>query len=250
MAKVVGMGWQDFGEVIENDVFYVDKTDFIKEWWDRKDVVTLITRPRRFGKTLNMSMLDYFFSIKHKGRGDLFEKLNIWKAERFRELQGTYPVIFLSFAGVKHSSFEDTRYYLNSLIADLYNEYDWMLQDGKFTDADKAAFSKVNSEMPDAVAANSLRRLCEWLNRYYGKKTIVLLDEYDTPMQEAWVHGYWNEITAYIKTLFNLTFKTNPYLYRAVMTGITRISKESIFSDLNNLTVVTTTSKEYATYFG
>ena len=250
MAKVVGMGWQDFGEVIENDVFYVDKTDFIKEWWDRKDAVTLITRPRRFGKTLNMSMLDYFFSIKHKGRGDLFEKLNIWKAERFRELQGTYPVIFLSFAGVKHSSFEDTRYYLNSLIAALYNEYDWMLQDEKFTDADRDAFSTVNSEMSNAVAANSLHRLCEWLNRYYGKKTIVLIDEYDTPMQEAWIHGYWNEITDYIRTLFNLTFKTNPYLYRAVMTGITRISKESIFSDLNNLTVVTTTSEEYATYFG
>ena len=250
MAREIATGAQDFCELREKNAFYVDKTAFIKEWWNGLDCVTLITRPRRFGKTLNVSMLECFFSNKYEGRADLFEGLEIWQDEKFRKIQGTYPVISLSFAGVKYANYKDTRIALNGLIWDLYNQYEWLLAKNKFTDADRDAFREVSKEMDDPTAAMSLNRLCEWLYRYYGKKCIVLLDEYDTPMQEAYVNGFWDELVAYTRALFNNTFKTNPSLERAVMTGITRVSKESIFSDLNNLTVVTTSSDRYAKSFG
>ena len=250
MVKTVSIGTQDFGQLRENGSFYVDKTAFIKEWWNSGDAVTLITRPRRFGKTLNMSMLDYFFSNKHKGRGDLFEGLDIWKEEKFRQLQGTYPVLFLSFAGVKQDSYEKTRTVINELIANVYDQYTYILQDDRFTDANRDFFQKVKPDMDDPTASLSLNRLCEWLCKYYGRKCIVLLDEYDTPLQEAYIHGFWDELVTYTRALFNNTFKTNPSMERGIMTGITRVSKESIFSDLNNLHVITTTSDMYATSFG
>ena len=250
MAKTVSIETQDFGQLRENDYLYVDKTAFIKQWWNSGDAVTLITRPRRFGKTLNMSMLDYFFSNKHEGRGDLFEGLDIWTDEKFRKLQGTYPVIFLSFAGVKQDTYEKTKAEINDLITNVYDQYADLLQDDRFTDTNRKFFQKVNVDMDDPTAAMSLNRLCEWLYKYYGRKCIILLDEYDTPLQEAYIHGFWDELVTYTRALFNNTFKTNPSMERGIMTGITRVSKESIFSDLNNLNVVTTTSREYATAFG
>ena len=250
MAKTVAIGVQSYSDLIENKYFYVDKTSFIKEWWESGDSVTLITRPRRFGKTLNMNMLECFFSNKYEGRGDLFEGLEIWKDEKYHQIQGKYPVIFLSFAGIKYTNYENTRSAINRLIADVYRRYREILQDKKFTGLDRESFNQINRDMSDDMAAMALNQLCEWLYRYYGKKCIVLLDEYDTPMQEAYVNGFWDELVAYTRALFNNTFKTNPSLERGIMTGITRVSKESIFSDLNNLTVVTTTSDRYATCFG
>ena len=166
MARTISIGAQDFADIREKNCFYVDKTDFIREWWNSEDVVTLITRPRRFGKTLNMSMLNYFFSNKYPDRGDLFEGLAIWEEETYRKLQGTYPVVFLSFAGVKQTNYERTRYSLNQKIARLYNQYDRMLQDERFTEADRREFYRVTEEMDEAVAADSLGNLCEWLYRY------------------------------------------------------------------------------------
>ena len=250
MAKTVAIGVQSFSDLREKDCFYIDKTAFIREWWESKDSVTLITRPRRFGKTLNMSMLECFFSNKYEKRADLFEGLDIWKDEKYHDIQGTYPVIFLTFAGVKYVDYETTRRAMNGLISDLCRRNWEIFKDDRFTDSDRELFERTNEDMSDNIAAMSLNRLCEWLYRYYGKKCIILLDEYDTPMQEAYINGFWDEIVAYTRALFNNTFKTNPYLERAVMTGITRVSKESIFSDLNNLNVVTTTSDEYATCFG
>ena len=250
MAREIATGAQDFSVLREQNAFYVDKTAFIKEWWNGLDSVTLITRPRRFGKTLNMSMLECFFSNKYEGRADLFEGLDIWKDEKFRKLQGTYPVIFLSFAGVKQTTYEKTRSLINELIVKLFVQYDWILKEDCITEKDRDFFTRVSKDMDDVTAALSINTLCGWLYRYYGKKCIVLLDEYDTPMQEAYINGFWDELVAYTRALFNNTFKTNPSLERAVMTGITRVSKESIFSDLNNLTVITTTSDEYATCFG
>ena len=250
MARTVAIGLQDFGEIIQKNCFYIDKTAFIKEWWESEDSVTLIARPRRFGKTLNMSMLEHFFSVDYAGRGDLFEGLSIWKEERYRELQGTVPVIFLSFATVKGSVFSDTRKTMCRIITNLYNRYDFLLDSGCLNEKEKEFFRKVSAEMENYVAADSLRTLSDYLARYYGKKPIILLDEYDTPMQEAYLNGYWQEMVDFIKGLFNAAFKTNPYLERAVMTGITRVSKESIFSDLNNLEVVTATSDKYAISFG
>ncbi|MBE5905440.1 MAG: hypothetical protein E7277_01430 [Lachnospiraceae bacterium] len=250
MARTISVGAQDFTKIRENNYFYIDKTNFIKEWWDGGDSVTLITRPRRFGKTLNMSMVECFFSNKYANRGDLFEGLNIWKDEKFRNLQGTYPVIFLSFAGIKHTDYTNTRERINKLLADIYNQHSWMLADSCFTETDRENFKAVNTQMSDSAAAGALNQLCEWFYRYYGKKCIILLDEYDTPLQEAYINGFWDELVGYTRALFNNTFKTNPYLERGLMTGITRVSKESIFSDLNNLNVVTTTSKQYMTSFG
>jgi len=250
MARVVGIGHQCYSQIIENNGFYVDKTDFIKEWWENFDIVTLITRPRRFGKTLNMSMLEHFFSVDYAGRSDLFDKMSIWKENKYRQLQGSYPVISLSFANVKHNTYDLAKIQICQALTDLYNHHHFLRDSDKLTDRDRNYFDSVSDYMSEAEAAISLHRLCDFMYRYYGKKVIILLDEYDTPMQEAYVNGYWDKIVAFIRNLFNATFKTNPYFEKAMLTGITRVSKESIFSDLNNLAVVTTTSVKYAEFFG
>ena len=267
MAKVISIGNQSFESMRERDNFYVDKTSFIKEWWENEDIVTLITRPRRFGKTLNMNMLECFFSNKYKDRGDLFEGLDIWKEEKYCKLQGTYPVIFLSFADVKQNNYEETIQKIKKIIFDIYQKYDFLKDWEGLTDKEKTAFRNIDCVMSDIVAQGAIKDLSDYLSRYYGKKVIILLDEYDTPMQEAYVSGYWKELVAFTRSLFNATFKTNPYLERAIMTGITRIEysayakfakqtsngsalAETIFSDLNNLVVVTTTSNQYETAFG
>ena len=246
----VSIGKQNFADIRENKYFYIDKTAFIKEWWDSGDDVTLITRPRRFGKTLNMSMLGCFFSNQYAGRGDLFEGLSVWENEKYRNIQGTYPVIFLSFADVKADNIQDAKQQVKMKIEELYRNNRYLLDSDVFDDDEKLEFRQMNKDVNDAVCSMSVKQLCNYYNRYHKKKVIVLLDEYDTPMQEAYVHGYWDEFTAFIRSFFNATFKTNPYLERAVMTGITRVSKQSIFSDLNNLAVVTTTSDRYSTCFG
>ena len=250
MKKVISIGIQGFSDLREQDCFFVDKTNFIKEWWENRDVVTLITRPRRFGKTLNMSMLDCFFSNKYANRADLFEGLSIWQDETYRKLQGTYPVIFLSFAAVKAGNLEDAKTQIKQEIASLYEENRYLLEGNVLSDNERKIYNSTTIQMDDTMAQNALKTLSVWMERYYGKKVIILLDEYDTPMQEAYVQGYWDEFTSFVRSLFNASFKTNPYLERAIMTGITRVSKESIFSDLNNLRVVTTTSNLYADCFG
>ena len=250
MARTVGIGIQDFSDIRKNNYFYVDKTPFIKEWWESGDSVTLITRPRRFGKTLNMSMLEQFFSLRYAGKGELFKGLSIWQEEKYRELQGTYPVISLSFANVKEEDYERTRYKICQLLENLYIKHSYLLDSDVMTQKDKDFFNRVSADMNDGDATMAIHQLSDYLTRYHGKKTIVLLDEYDTPMQEAYVRGYWEELVTFTRSMFNSAFKTNPYLERGMMTGITRVSKESIFSDLNNLKVVTTTSDEYADAFG
>ena len=250
MKKAISIGIQGFSDLREQDCFFVDKTNFIKEWWEKRDVVTLITRPRRFGKTLNMSMLDCFFSNKYANRADLFEGLSIWQDETYRKLQGTYPVIFLSFAAVKAGNLEDAKTQIKQEITRLYWENRNLMKEDIFGEDERELYYRTTVKMDDVTAQDSLRNLSVWMERYYGKKVIILLDEYDTPMQEAYVQGYWDEFTSFVRSLFNASFKTNPYLERAVMTGITRVSKESIFSDLNNLRVVTTTSNLYADCFG
>ena len=250
MSQNITIGKQDFEKIRTENCFYIDKTHFIKEWWERNDDVTLITRPRRFGKTLNMSMVEQFFSVQYENRGDLFEGLSIWEEEKFRMLQGTYPVISLSFANVKEKTFEATTYRIIQLLMNQFVKYSFLMESEKFPDLKKASFKKMASDMSLLDAPMALHQLSDYLHQHYGKKVIILLDEYDTPMQEAYVHGYWDELVYFMRSLFNATFKTNPYLDRAIMTGITRVSRESIFSDLNNPKVVTTTSDEYATSFG
>ncbi len=250
MPKVIGIGKQRYDRIIENNLFYIDKTMFIKEWWENQDDVTLITRPRRFGKTLNMDMLKCFFSNEYKDRGDLFEGLDIWKEEKYREIQGTYPVIFLSFAKIKQNTYKDAIAGIKRIICDEIQKYIFLKDWDGLADAEKNNLKNITYGMDDVTAQEAIASLSNYLSRYYGKNVIILLDEYDTPMQEAYVNGYWEELVSFTRSFFNATFKSNLYLERAVITGITRVSKESIFSDLNNLKVITVESDEYSDTFG
>lgn len=250
MSQTVSLGVQDFAYIRENDCFFVDKTDFIREWWENKDAVTLITRPRRFGKTLNLSMMECFFSVAYKNRSDLFKGLSIWKREEYRKLQGTYPVIYMSFANIKGSTFQSAREGIIQSLVRLYGKYAHIRNAEFMSQQDQEFFDSVRLEMSDTTAALAVSSLSDYLSRYYGKKVLIFLDEYDTPLQEAYVNGFWKELVDFMRGLFNATFKSNPFLERGLLTGITRVSKESIFSDLNNLTVVTTTSEKYSTQFG
>ncbi len=250
MVKTPAIGYQNFEDIITKQIFYIDKTRFIEEWWENKDQVTLIARPRRFGKTLNMSMLEQFFSVDYAGRGALFEGLYIWEKEEYRSLQGSYPVISLTFANVKEITYENARIRIGQIISSLYEKNSFLLESGVLSDAEQEFFRSVRADMPEVVATAAIHKLSEFLFRHYGKKVIILLDEYDTPMQEAYVSGFWKDMVQFVRNMFNGAFKTNPYLERAVLTGITRVSKESVFSDLNNLEAVTTTANKYACSFG
>lgn len=246
----VNLGEQRFDRVVGENKFYIDKTGFIKEWWETGAAVTLITRPRRFGKTLNMSMTECFFSNEYADRGDLFKGLSVWEEEKYRKLQGTFPVIFLSFANVKAADFEEMNYKLSEVIADLFEKNRYLLEGDLLSENEKEYYKNVKVGMKDIVAAGALHRMANFMQRYYGKDVIIILDEYDTPMQEAWLSGYWDEAVRFFSSFFNSSFKTNPYLCRGLITGITRIARESIFSGMNNLEVITTTADEYAASFG
>ena len=185
MAKVISIGNQSFESIREKDNFYMDKTNFIREWWDNDDTVTLITRPRRFGKTLNMSMLECFFSNKYKDRGDLFEGLEIWNDEKYRKLQGTYPVIFLSFAEIKQNNYNDAVEKIKRIICEVCQQFDFLKNWDGLTEIEKKNISNISYNMSDVMAQDLIKNMSNYLSRYYGKKVIILLDEYDTPMQEA-----------------------------------------------------------------
>ncbi len=258
-----GLGYQDFEEVRSQHIFYIDKTDFIREWWEYADKVTLITRPRRFGKTLNMSMTECFFSNKYKDRGDLFEGLSIWEEKspdgeyQYRKLQGTFPVIFLSFANVKASSYEEMVFKITQVITELYNENDYLLKESLLNEKEQEYYHNIKPGMDAKLATDAIRSMAGFMQRHYNQKAIIILDEYDTPMQDAWISGYWEETVSFFSGLFNSTFKTNKYLERGLITGITRVANvslrepaESIFTGMNNLDVITTTSDKYTTAFG
>lgn len=255
MKNTVAIGLQSFSKIREQNCFLIDKTNFIKDWWESKDDVTLITRPRRFGKTLNMSMLNCFFSNEYENRSDLFEGLDIWNYEEYRAIQGTYPVIFLSFAEVKENMFENSLKKFGYILFNLYDKYKKIINDSNnCDDIDKSVFNEImmslKNEINESVMQTALKSLCKYLSLHYKQKVIVLLDEYDTPLQEAWVNGYWDKAVSFMRLFFNSTFKTNEFMYRSVLTGITRVSKESLFSDLNNLEVCAMTAEKYQTYFG
>ena len=263
MPRVIGTGVQSFSKMIEGNCFLVDKTKFIKEWWTAKDEVTLITRPRRFGKTLNMSMLECFFSPEYAGRADLFEGLNVWNDAKIRELQGNWPLIFFTFAKIKGTDYEDFLNQMNSSMLSLYSHYAELVNESeRIPSIKKEQFNlmhrkminilvkKDNEKADKEILTQSIAFLSELISAHYGKKVIILLDEYDTPMVESYVQKYWDEAAAFMRTFFNTTFKSNPYMYRSVLTGITRVSKESLFSDFNNLKICSLSSRKYQQYFG
>lgn len=251
MARTVAVGVQNFESYIERNCFYIDKTKFIKQWWNSNDDTTVIMRPRRFGKTLTMDMVKTFFSVEHKEKGEaLFGNLEIWQDEEMRNLQGTYPVIFLTFADIKTNNYEKLIRDFRAKFAELFRRYDYLLKSDKVNETQKKKFIVVENESTTVNLKAVVKLLSEMLYIHHEKKPIIILDEYDTPMQEAYISGYWSEAVEFLRNFFNSTFKTNPYLNRSLMTGITRISKESIFSDFNHVQMVTMQSSKYADCFG
>lgn len=248
--KTVGIGKQNFASLRENNCFYIDKTSFIKEWWNSPYDVTFITRPRRFGKTLNMSMVECFFSNRYKNRGDLFEGLNVWNDGELRAQQGKWPVLSLNFGNVKYTNFAESSFEICSKISSLYDEHRFLLEGNFLHEMEKQDFLSVTPDMPGVMAGPALVDLMDFLYRYYGKKPILLLDECDTPMIEAYTYGYWDKMAVFIRSMFNSVFKTNRSLGRGLMTGITCAERVTILSDLNNVDVITATSARHAVSFG
>ncbi len=252
MARVIGIGEQDFETIRKNNYFYVDKTNFIRDWWKNTGAtVTLIVRPRRFGKTLMMNTVNRFLSNEFSDQEKLFSGLSVWQDEDMRAEAGQHPVINITWSGIKGGGFQEVRDDIVENICSLYDKYRWLAESQKLdapTSHQIADFT--TKSLSDSEAASALRVLCQALHQHYGVKPIILLDEYDTPLQDAWTAGYWDDLVAFLKKLMNFTFKSNASLHRAIITGVTRVSKESIFSDLNNPLVVTTTTSLFQNSFG
>ena len=250
MPRTVAIGVQSFVDLRERGYFLVDKTSFIADWWHSADQVTFIHRPRRFGKTLNMDMVECFFSNKYALRTDLFNGLDVWNDADLRREQGTWPVVSLSFSAVKGASAEAVVRRMCEQIARAWRQHRDDIDADSLGNQERDLLEGRTPFVDPMVAPNSLARLCELLEKSTGKRCIVLLDEYDTPLHEAWVGGFWHEVSEFVRAFFNSSFKSNPSMERALLTGITRVARESIFSDLNNPKVVSATSSEYATSFG
>ncbi|MBQ7456007.1 MAG: AAA family ATPase [Desulfovibrio sp.] len=250
MSRQLTPGTQSFEYLRQNNYFYVDKTKFIKDWWNSGINVTLITRPRRFGKTLMLDTVKTFFSPKFIGRSDLFEGLDVWKDEQFRNIQGKIPVIFLSFAKIDNDTYEETISRIKTTLASIYGSFTQYIDIDAIPLAEKEIFTSVHKSMTDDTAQDSLNYLCKFIATQHKIKPIILLDEYDTPLTEAWLNGYWDKLVGFLKGFFKATFKDNTWLERGLITGITRVAKESIFSGMNNLKVVSVKSDLYADCFG
>lgn len=246
--RKIGIGVSDFKDIIEQEYFYVDKTKFIEEISENGAIVQLITRPRRFGKTLNMSMLRYFYDISGKDTNrKLFKNLYIENSATIKE-QGKYPVIFISFKDIKALTIEEMYSQVRTLISEIYDNYKFLREN--LDERDRVIFDKIWTEDKSGNYFNSLKQLAKYLKEYYNQDVILLIDEYDTPMVSAYENGYYDEIKSFFTGLFGSALKENPALKKAVLTGIMRISKENIFSGLNNIRVNTILESDFSQYFG
>lgn len=246
--KKIPIGVDDFKKLIENNALYIDKTKFITELLDDAAEVKLFIRPRRFGKTLNMSTLKYFFDIKNASENrKLFNGLDIEKSVYISE-QGKYPVIFISMKGIKTKNWEHCLYDLKGLIGDLYNEFEYIRE--VLNESELNTFNKIWLKEDIAEYKNALKILTTYLYKYYKKEVILLIDEYDTPLVTAYKYGYYDEALPFFKVFYGEALKTNPYLKMGIMTGIIRVIKAGIFSDLNNLRVYSILNRQYSDFFG
>ena len=234
--KRIPIGIENFKELIDGHYYYVDKTPFIKDVWNEK--ISLFTRPRRFGKTLNLSMLYYFFAVQQKDNAYLFDGLEITKEIEIMEAQNQFPVIFISLKDMKDSSFKNQLDNFKGIISELIDENSALLDSTNLNEVDKLKLKKYLSEdVKETELKRSLRFICRCLYKHYHQKVIILIDEYDVPLQNAYLHGYYNEMTDFLSNVFSSTLKTNNVLKTGVLTGCLRITKESIFAGLNNLNV-------------
>ena len=246
--KAIPIGIENFEDIIKDNYYYVDKSMLIEDILVNRAAVTLFTRPRRFGKTLNMSMIKYFFDIRNKDENrKLFEGLKIFGSEYMRE-QGKYPVIFVSLKDLRGDTWEDTFENLKSFISDLYAEFEDMRE--IMNKRDKIKFDKIFYEEEKGDYETALKLLSNYIYKYYGKKVIILIDEYDAPIINAFDKSYYNEAINFFQVFYSSALKTNDSLKYGILTGITRIIKEGIFSGLNNLKVDTILNKKFSEYFG
>lgn len=251
MVRPIILGTQNFEKLRRNNAFFVDKTDFICEWWKRMSEVTLVTRPRRFGKTLMMDIVGSFFSSAQKNQETLFEGLKVWKDADLRALAGTFPVISLTFSGVKGKNWSEMQNEIAAIISPVYDDWRWLADNERLSRPVRKAIAELSpTEFSPSSLTNSLRVLSGAIWRCTGKNPIILLDEYDAPMIHAWNTGYWSDAVMFMQSFMNYTFKANKNIERGLITGVTRIGKESIFSDLNTPDVITVTSEAYASCFG
>ena len=246
--KKIPIGIDDFKKIRENNYYYIDKTNFIEEIGKNVGKTLLFTRPRRFGKTLNMSMLKYFFDIKNKEENKkLFQNLYIEKSDFFKE-QGAYPVVYISLKGIKADTWESSFFLIKSLISSIYNEFEYIRE--KLNESQLDSFNKIWLKKDDGEYRNALKNLTSFLYEYYKKEVILLIDEYDSPLINAYEYGFYDEAVLFFKVFYGEALKTNPYLRMGIMTGIIRVIKAGIFSDLNNLKVYSILEKEYSDFYG
>ena len=248
----IGIGESDFRGLRIRNNYYIDKTMYIKDIIDNQSRVILITRPRRFGKTLNMSMLRYYFDCDVKFSKEIFEGLKIMEQdEKYTSKLGAYPCLYLTLKDVNDSNYEKMILGLKTAILDMYREHRYLLESDKIYEDEKAKIMDILYAREDEVALkNSIREISGYLYRYYNKPVMLFIDEYDVPIQSAYVEGYYEEAIKFLKTFYGTTFKDNPYLEKTVLTGVSRVAKESIFSGANNFKVFTVLDKEFADDFG
>ena len=249
----VGIGFQDFGDYACGKQFYVDKTHFISEWLRSNVAVTLINRPRRFGKTMLLSTVEHFFDPRYADQPEDFEQLRVWKDERSRSLFGKIPVISVSFGSCKGMNYRQAMQGMAVNLGNMYEAHCYLAESTELRMEDRERYHDLRDSFRKGNTENAgiaIQELCDLLYRHHHVKPIILLDEYDTPLLEAYTDGYWDEMIATCRQLFHCTFKENPSFFRAIITGVTRISKNSLFSDLNNLKTCTVTSNDYSDCFG
>ena len=252
MEKGIGIGISDFKMLRLRDNYYIDKSMYIKDILDNQSGVILVTRPRRFGKTLNMSMLRYYFDINQKDAKKLFEDLKIMEQEeKYTSKLGAYPVIYLTLKDVNDDNYEKMILNLKTAMINMYKEHRYLLESDKIYEEEKERIKDILYAREDEIVLkNAVKDLSEYLNRYYERPVMLLIDEYDVPLQSAYVEGYYEEAIKFLKGFYNTTFKDNMYLEKAILTGVSRIAKESLFSGMNNFRVFTIMDNEFADDFG
>jgi len=250
--KPLPIGIDNFKRIIDDEYYYVDKSLFIKDIIDNKAAVSLFTRPRRFGKTLNISMLQHFFEATDEDNSYLFNNLKIMsQGDKYTSYMGKYPVINLSLKSAKQPTFELSYTSIKRSISEEYRRHDYILEDNKFATDIKERYIKISSEKGEENDyIDSLYFLCRCLEKYHNKKVIILIDEYDVPLENSYFRGFYDRMRDFVRSLFESVLKTNNYLELAVLTGCLRISKESIFTGLNNLNIISILNNHYDEYFG
>ena len=250
--KGIGIGESDFKSLILKDNYYIDKTMYIKDIIDNQSKVTLVTRPRRFGKTLNMSMLKYYFDIDQKDNRQLFDGLKIMQQdEKYTSKLGAYPVIYLTLKDVNDTNYKNMLLNLKTALLSVFREHRYLLESDKIYEDEKERIKDILFCREDEVALKvAIKELSEYLYRYFDRPVILLIDEYDVPIQSAYINDYYDEAINFLKTFYGATFKDNPYLEKTVLTGVSRVAKESIFSGANNFDVYTIMDNEFADDFG